>query len=289
MAAGDLITQVWQAERDGLLIGDGTDYDIRVIDGLASMPEVRPQDRPLLLRHGSIAGDDYLGERIMTMELDIAESDRDLMATKIDALATAFRTTVEESPFHFRIPGVAGGSKAFINARVRRRDIPIGVEYSRGLATVAFEFHATDPRVYAAAESSDTVGLASTGGGLVFPATFNLSFGAVSSGGDLTVTNAGAFPAPAVFRIDGPCTSPIIENTTVGRSLSFDITLSASEFLVIDTEARTVLLGGTASRYSTLETSSRWYDLEPGDNALDFRASTTTAATLTVTWRSAWA
>lgn len=289
MATGDLITQDWQMERNGLLVGDGTDYDIRLIQGLLDLPEVRVQDRPLLLRHGSVPGEDYLGSRIFTVEFDLQDETSSSLSTKMSTLTEAFQASVDEEVIAFQIPGVAGGVKAQVSGRVRRRAVPVNLQFAYGHAEAAFQIDCTDPRIYSQAENTGNVGLASTGGGMSFNATFDLSFGAVSTGGNLNVTNDGDTDAPAVLRIDGPCTSPTVENVTQGKTLEFDITLSASEYLEIDTENRTVLLNGTASRYSTLVSTSRWWDLAPGVNALDFRAATATAATLTVTWRDAWA
>ena len=288
MAVGDLISGDWQMELGDLLVGDGTDYDIRVINGLASLPEVRPQDRPLLLRHGSVAGEDYLAERIFTVEFDIVESSSATLSTLLDSLSEAWRSTVAERTLAFQIPGVAGGAKGQVYGRVRRRDIPIGVEFSRGVAEVAFEFHCTDPRIYAVSESSGSVGVASTGGGLTFNAGFDLTFGSVSTGGDLNLVNAGTFDAPVSLRIDGPCTDPQVENVTAGKTLTLNTTLGSGEYLLLDSKDRTVLLGGTASRYFVLDPTSEWWDLLPGTNAINYLASSDSGSTLTVTWRSAW-
>jgi len=288
MPIGDLITGDWQIQVGDLLIGDGTDYDIRVIEGLASMPEVRPQDRPLLLRHGSVSGLDYLGERDFTVELDVVESNTDTLAALLDALSLAWRPTTTEVPIAFQVPGVAGGAPSVVFGRVRRRDIPIGVQFSRGLAEVALEVACTDPRVYSVTEHSTSTGVASSEGGLTFDAVADFTFGDVSTGGAMSLLNAGTFDAPVTFVIEGPCTSPVIENVTVDKTLRFDIVLSAGERLFVNTKERTVLLGGTSTRYFALRTTSEWFDLVPGPNAINYLASSDIGSTLTATWRSAW-
>jgi len=288
MADGDLITGDWQMERGSLLVGDGTSYDLRVVDGLASQPEVRSQDRALLLRHGSVAGLDYLGVRSFTVEFDVIEPTAATLSTLVAALSAAFVASESESVVAFQIPGVAAGVKSQVSARVRRRDIPIGFEFAQGVVTVAIEFVATDPRIYSQVESSVSVGLASNGGGLEFAASPDFTFGAVSTGGEMTVENEGDFPAPVVFRIDGPCTDPVIENQTVGSSIKLNLVVAASTYVLVDTEARTILLNGTASRYSALDSTSVWFDLAAGNNTIDFKAATTTAATCSATWRDAW-
>ena len=288
MAVGDLIVADWQMERGGLLIGDTTDYDIRQISGLASLPEVRPQDRPLLLRHGSVPGLDYLGVRSFSVDLELIDETSSSLSTKLATLGAAFQSEAAESVIAFQVPGIAGGVKAQVSGRVRRRDVPVGLEFAYGMAQASFEVVCSDPRIYSQVENTDNVGLATSGGGLTFNASPNFTFGATSTGGTLNISNAGNFDAPVSFRIDGPITNPIIESVTTGKTLSFTITLATGEFLVVDSSARTVLLAGTASRYYTLDVGSEWFDLEPDTNEISFRADAATAATLTATWRDAW-
>ena len=66
-------------------------------------------------------------------------------------------------------------------------------------------------------------------------------------------------------------------------------TLQEGEFLVIDTDARSVLLQGTASRRSTMLPGSDWFALKPGATPVLFRARDyAPAARLTAEWRDAW-
>jgi hypothetical protein len=69
--------------------------------------------------------------------------------------------------------------------------------------------------------------------------------------------------------------------------MSFDITIADGDFLWIDTETRSVLLNGTASRFPN-KSSNDWIDLQPGVNEITFRASTPSAASMTMSFRSAW-
>ena len=171
---------------------------------------------------------------------------------------------------------------------LHRRSLPIGRDFYYGLPLAVVEFYSTDPRIFSAVQGSLTTTLPSAGGGLNFNLGFNATFGAVSTGGTLTAVNDGSFQTSPVIRIDGPATNPRVESITQGKTLQFNITLAAGEFLLIDGEQRTVLLNGTASRYNTLTPASSWWDLSPGTNEVRFQASTTTAATMTLTWRSAW-
>jgi hypothetical protein len=57
--------------------------------------------------------------------------------------------------------------------------------------------------------------------------------------------------------------------------------------LVLDSASRTVLLGGTSSRYVWLTSLSRWFTLQPGANALRFDGASG-AGSCAVSFRSAW-
>jgi hypothetical protein len=287
------VSSDWQAEYAGLLLGDGTVYEIREIQGLADQPDLRTSDRARLRRHGLLPGDDFLAARAVTVDLEVFGADDAAFAAAMAALKLALAPGNPEAPLTFKVPGVAGGGIRRLNARPRKLALPVDLDrffYRQPTATVLFE--ASDPRLYDDALSSVSTGLAVSPSGLVWNLTWNLSWGASSSSGSIFAVNAGTFPTPPVFRIDGPVTNPSVENITTGEKLALSadggLVVGAGEFVELDTDARTVLLGGTASRYSKLSADSTWFDLKPGTTELKFRGTTAGAPTLTVTWRSAW-
>lgn len=291
------ISQDWQLQYRDLLIGPDSPYDAPVIDGLAAIPELRSNDRARLRRHGELAGDDFLGGRTLTLTLafkdpaDCTEATLDqVFGQNMHALRLAFRPGEAEEPLSLQIPGVAWGAPGpvRVNCRPRRMAATIDRRWGRRVPAFAVELHATDPRIYDDAEQTGLAALPSPSGGLTFPVTPPLVFGTVSTGGTILADNAGTFPTPVQFRIDGPVTNPRVENVTLGRALQLTYTLDASEHLLIDSDTRTVMLGGTASRYSALGEAPEWFDLAPGVNEIKFSALTATAGTLTASWRSAW-
>lgn len=288
MAAGDLITSDYEIEFRGLLTGGESDIALVQIEGLVDLPPVRSADQILLRRHGAHPGDDFSDVRSIVVTYELHSATAAGFADLVSDLQQAFSPGGVEIPFVFQIPGVAGGAKALIWARAKRRQLPVNLDwfYRQPLATI--ELVATDPLLYSASESSGATSLPSAGGGLTFPATAPLTFGAVSTGGTISAVNSGSFDTDITLRIDGPVTNPRVESLTAGKTIAVNITLATGEYLVIDTKARTVLLNGTASRYSSLDTSSRWFTLAPGTNEITFRASTPTVATLAAVWRSAW-
>jgi hypothetical protein len=149
------------------------------------------------------------------------------------------------------------------------------------------QWQALDPRMYDVALSSTVVSLPLTSGGWVFPWVFDWTFGGGSAGGTVFATNTGSAPAPWSARFDGPLVNPSITHQELGLTLLFNITLAAGDFLVVDSTARTVLLGGTASRYSTLA-QPNWFDLSPlTSNTIRFNAASG-SGTMTFSYRNAW-
>lgn len=288
MAAGDLITTDWQMEYDGALWGDLTDLALVKVEGVLDLPGVTSGDRNRLRRHGTYAGDDFLAGREVEVTLEVYGSDASDFASKIAALTLATRPGRAALPLVLRLPGVAGGAKVQTLARVRRRSLPLDLDYLYRLPTAVLQFYADDPRFYSTPAGSAVVGLPTSGGGLTFPAAAPFVFGTVVAGGNVTLTNAGTFDSSPVVRIDGPVTNPSLQNVTTGKTLTLTLDVPAGQYVDLDFDRRTVLLNGTASRYSALVSTSTWWDLIPGANEVQFRAVSFGAGTATFTYRSAW-
>jgi len=288
MAVGDLITSDWELEYNGLLMGGDTAYSLSTVSGLLDLPDIKSGDQGRLRRHGLHAGDDFLGGRAVTVEFEVYGEDDAAFEAAMESLLDATVPAGPEIGLAFQLPGVADGTKALVYARPRKRSVNMDTSYLYKLPTVTVEFFAVDPRIYSSQESSSAVAVATTSGGLEFDASPDLTFGTTGEGGTFNAENAGHFPAGITFRIDGPCSNPRIVNQTLDKTIEIDMTLAAGEYILVDTADRTVLLGGTASRYSTLTADSEWFDLGSGDNDIKFRASTSSGATMTATWRSAW-
>lgn len=287
---GDLVTADWQMEYDGIALGDGSPYLLAQVEGLLNLPDLLTTDSNRLRRHGQIAGDDFAAGRSVVLTLEVGADDATAATfnAAVDELVALTTPGGPEIPLYFQIPGVAGGGKRIVMCRPRRRNLAIGREFYYGLPLATVEFYSTNPRILSADLYEETTTLPSAGGGLSFDITPDFVFGAVSIGGTLTLQNEGTFNSSPIIRIDGPVTNPRVESITQGKTLALDITVGVGEYLTIDTELRTVLLDDTASRYNALTTTSQWFDLSPGENEVRFQASTPTAATMTIAWRSAW-
>lgn len=130
--------------------------------------------------------------------------------------------------------------------------------------------------------------------GRAYSLTFSRTYPASPVLGSGSFVNAGDADAYPLIRIYGPVTEPVLDNNTQGKSLTFaSLTLSSTEYLEIDTRAKTILLNGDPanSRYDKLVfPTSDWWTLSPGINLIRFHPATFTDGTTLaeLTWRDAF-
>jgi hypothetical protein len=277
MAEGDLITETFQFEFNGVLLGPDTNYDLVEINGL-DMPAIREGDlaRPSDHGHFDLAPDKFAA-RIVEMTLEVISNDFDDIA----ALQYAFMDREGLYPLVFQLHD---GIKKRIYCRVRRRHMTLDTDAARGDYVNEVMFWAPDPRVYENDDNSSSTGPQTTGAGFGFPMDFTISFGASTSGA-ATCTNSGNIETRPVVTLTGPMSNPSVANLTTGLVWSAEIDLVAGEVLVVDFDDKTVLLNGTTNRYSAF--TGQWWTLVPGDNTVQLQVSSG-AGSVQIAWRSAW-
>lgn len=267
---------------------DEDPYHIVTVEGLADLPAIRSGDTGRVARGGLVAGRDLYGGRSVTITLDVLADTQAAFGVAVAALSRAFAAPVDDPlPLSFTIPGVADGVAARVYVRPRKRALPIATSWFQGTTRASVQLDAADPLLYSDSESSLTIAAAVEAGGRSYDRTYDMTYGSLGTGGIGIVSNLGDTPAPVVLRIYGPIVDPRVTNTTTGQVLGLTATLGGGEFVDIDTADRTVLLGGTADRYSWL-TTPQWWDLQPGSNEISFTGSVSSGATVQVTYRSAW-
>lgn len=251
-------------------------------------PDVRESADDLVQQDGGIHGDFFYGRRPITLSGIIlnpsSADDRNQKWTKLQRASNAMRA---DAVLSWQL---AGGEQQFMSVR-RQQPLRLSGGWQKEFQ---LSMVAADPRVYSQALNSNNVNLSGGGGsgGFAFDASFSLAFGLAVVSGQMMLTNAGDFTTYPVFVITGPVTNPTIQNFTLGRTLYLTYSLAAGEQLVVDTLNHTVLLGGTATRYSAVDfarSSADWLPLAPGVNDIRLAADAFSAgANLAVTWRDAW-
>lgn len=278
----------WQIEIGTLIMGAGTDYQIDADgpEGLG-LPDLRTSDLPRPQDHGVFFGADFFSSRTITISVwllaDTAAEATDLM----DTLTGVWQPPAGSdtyAPLTVRLPGQDG---RVLYGRPRR----LAYDTSRlraGVLRAALQYEAADPRLYSATGAITTVSLPTVVGGLTWPTGWPLVWGTGSAGG-ATITNDGNFGSRPVVTFHGELIGLSLENITAGKTfrMQSDYTLAAADTLVVDFDARTVLLNGSASRYGDVDSTSQWWELVPGPNEIRLGAHSG-AGFAEVNHRSAW-
>lgn len=290
MADGDLITQDFQYEYNGLLLGAFTPFEAQSISGLANLPNVRTGSVGRFGRHGGVGGRHYQDIRHVAITWDIFDGLDDAeFATRRDELQLAFAVIEDPAgvkPFVWQHPG---RGKLRLYCRPIDRTTPINREFSLRYGEVSVRLEATDVWIYSNTEKSATMSPGTTTGGLSFPLDFPLVFGSGGSGGSASLNNEGTAPAPWTATITGSTPNPKITHVESGRYLELSgLTVDTGDTLVFDSKDRTILYNGTASRRGLLTTASSWFALQPGLNTIQFSSGGVATGQLTFNFRDTY-
>ena len=257
----------WRLERDGappLHLNPQNGWHIRGAD--FGFPTVRQvvDDRPNA--DGTDDRSRFFSSRVLTLDL-LARGDR---MAKIDELSP-FLVPSARSFLYF--PGPDGTERRML---LRGRDRRSELVQKTGKQAIIAQWEVPNG-TSETADTAQTIAFASVGvtPGFTFDLTFDLVFPAASPAGRTNVPTIGNTRCYPVIRLWGPCTFPRVDNLQdpaedgTPKQLAFDITLTASQFLEVDTRERTVLFNGLPgqSRYATLSfPESRWWTLAAGNN-----------------------
>lgn len=232
--------------------------------------------------HGSWAGPTYLTARVLTLTGTIVALDQPTLETAMEQLRAAVGIADVTLTVWETVPK---------QCTVRRSGKLLIQRQTDRTATYSVLVTAPDPRRYSSTLQQATTGMPATAGGLVLPVTTPVTIPTSSAGGSITAANAGSMATRPLLTITGAVAQPTVivqhpDGTTA--TLSYSDVLTDGDMLVLDCDAHTAVLNGSASRRRYL--SGPWPEIGPGTSvSLLFRAASGDAtATLTAAWRSAW-
>lgn len=260
--------------------------------GWNDSPDVRSSDADRGGMHGQIPGPMLLSGRIVEIDFVILDPAQiPLMLGAIVPVSNPVEETLTISNFETYPPQT-------VQARPIRWLVPTNRDWFMGRKTGTWQFKATDPTKYSADLLTETCSLPAGSSGLSFGpggVAWPAAFGTVATGGSVDVTNLGTADTWPVFLLSGPLTGPSITDTATGRTLRFSpsFVIPAGQQVVIDTNAKTALMGGANVRASML--TATWFPLDgsavtgaPVTHEIGFTAAIAEAGLLTATWRHAW-
>jgi hypothetical protein len=243
------------------------------------------QSGPRAWTHGSWSGAEFMEEAVIPMrllEVDEVNGAWGWMMRMHEILAAFAPSKEDDLELRFMLGGVE--YVMYGRPRMAEPDPRLG-----GSGYVNAAFVALDPLLYSGEENSMGLVLPTQSGGLVVPFTVPFTIDGVTIGNSAFIVNSGTATAALRFHIAGPVVEPRIAvfHDGVSTVLRFALTLTAGQWLDVDTRERTAYLNGTVSRRG--QVYGDWPLLESGESEISFDASTYDAsAALTVFWRDAW-
>ncbi|MFJ2631054.1 hypothetical protein ACIO6U_03695 [Streptomyces sp. NPDC087422] len=261
----------------------GVAWVLQTLDGWDS-PEIRAQVQQREGDHGAWSGARYLGERPITLAGTVVAPDPAALDDARERLLSAASLSDTTVVVYEQTPK---------QALAHRSAKPLWKYETDVAATYSVMMTADDPRRYATVAQSGTTMLPITTGGMTYPRTYPLAFNAVTVSGQVDCANLGSFETRPVLVIDGPVSQPaVLAQMPDGsvRPMTYSQDLSLGDQLVIDVDAKSVMLNGNVSRRRFLAVPLGWPVIPP-EALVSFRfvaATYTATAALTVRWRSAW-
>lgn len=256
--------ETWQFTFNGLTFGAETNYELELIEGL-NPPEIRSSSSDRMQAHGTFDYANFTGGRLLTFKGDAFPLDEvTSIQTLMDAWSAAFHPQANALPLQMLLPG---HDEERIYCRPwGQPTYVVDPAFSYNYARWAVQLKASNPRIYSETLHSEDA----------------------TTAVDAVATNAGNFSTPVVMTLLGPIDTPTITHEELEKSLSLDLFVSAGQFVVFDSEARTIKLNDIASVYSAVIDPPEWFELLPGDNTISLAGTSTTGATnLEVAWRDA--
>lgn len=230
---GDALTgEPGQVEWNGRLWGTGTSYRVQQIDGWRSLPQINNSNVERPNRHGAWDSRKLAQQRIVTIRLRLdSATDPTQIDALLDELDAATGIPEDALPLPLVIKGYGTPQLAF--GHIIDRDVPMDGDWSVGQPVASLLIACGDPRRYSVLRH-----------GVNIPKDTPTQLG-----------NTGNTATHPLVRIPGPAVNPVVTNSTLARTLAFDITLSDSERLDIDTDAGSVSVG-SVNKMSTLTGTS---------------------------------
>ncbi|MER6131907.1 hypothetical protein [Streptomyces sp. NPDC001815] len=293
-----IITQEWQVDFAGALMGPGTRYPIGEITGFG-LPKVRSQDVELPTEDGAFPGVDYYGTQTVMIEAGIRTPGDPGAA--VEALAELKRAASD--PVTRKTAGALQSLRVFwpgrdgpkrVNGRVREVEALSMAQAVFGWIPLTLVFEVTEPVWHGEPEQQQTLPLAFTGGaGFKAPVTAPITTGvAEPTERKGWVVNAGDLPAWPSLKIKGPVVNPRIWITETGRVLDLALSLGENDTLQIDTRpgTRWVLRnGGNAASALSAESRLDLFQIPPRKSEVRWiGADYSNSTRLTVSWRDAY-
>lgn len=151
---------------------------------------------------------------------------------------------------------------------------------------------APDPRKYGTTPVTASLSVADGTGGLAPPWTPPVLLPAITTApNEAVMTNSGIYESPPTITIRGPGSGIAIHNFLTAQHLAYDLTLGASDYLLVDVGSGVGLLNGSALRAPAPgSTVTGQFMMQPGQNLMRIVGTLTavTPPSADITFYPAW-
>lgn len=267
----------------GLSFNDNPNYVITAVQGLGLPPVLRTSSKVAGEHFGISETASYnprqfsLSGMVIGATVADLETRREVFSSAFDIIANGLEQAID-----FTLP--SGLVKRITAGLTGQPSFDPSAELVNA-CTFNLPFEAAFPFLVSATGSSQSIGLATIGGGTV-PATVPLSLSA-NTGGSLYASNVGSAPAYLTARIAGAVPNPGLRNNTTGKELRLNLTLAAGEYVDIDFKRKTITDNYGTNRFD--KKTGDWWTLAKGVNEIRFVSDTYDAGALaTLTWQSTY-
>lgn len=269
-------------DTDGIVLNSGLGiaqegspiWDVNEVKGL-DLPDVKTSDKEFDGIDGGVLEAENIKMRTVVMECALVAHPDDSLEGYLDQLKENFAPIPRSStqlpdepvdrntrPLYFKAPGVP---ERFLYAK------PVGVHYDwsgdRRFNSAPFQlvFQAEDPVLYSPTQKLITV----------------------AAGAKIVVWYEGNYPGYVTATISGACTFPSINHAEHDRTLAFNNTLLAGEYMTVNFKKRTAIESPSGDSVRGNVYIEDWWRLRKGANTIRLTVGTGTP-TLTLQWRDGW-
>lgn len=152
-------------------------------------------------------------------------------------------------------------------------------------------FRAPDPYWYDSVTTSTTFTVAASPATMLSATFLPLTLSSDTVLGTQVVSNAGDVEAWPIWTIHGPGSNLVLTNTTSGKTLTLNVTLTNAQSVVIDTRPgkKTVKRNDGTNLYGSLGAGSALWSLPRGNNTLTIQLTDATAESyVTLAYKRRW-
>lgn len=245
------------------------------LEGLTGLPNIRSTSGVNAGADGGWTSAQFFDARLISIKCVIADQNPATVEQKRRELMSLLALG-KANPLEIRFTTESGNAYT-INARVTGVTAPLGQILKK--QDVLIQLRADDPLIYAYNEEGGTVAtllVQQPSGGFEIPFTIPLTI----NGGEgyTSVVNSGTESVYPVIELTGPLHNPSVVNQTGNQIIELDnLTMSASDKVVIDTQTRIVTLNGV-DVYDLLSEDSSFMTILPGENIMALNSDTTSDA-----------